>query len=59
MKLLGFEITKAVPSIPPLTYAPTTRGRGWTTIFESFPGAWQRNIELTRRDITAHAAVFA
>jgi HK97 family phage portal protein len=64
MKLLGLEIRRPIveeKATPPSSLAmlPNTRGRGWTTIFEPFAGAWQRNIELTRKDITSHNAVFA
>lgn len=35
--------------------------QGWTSLFaqEPYSGAWQKNDELTREDVTAHHAVFA
>jgi HK97 family phage portal protein len=34
--------------------------QGWTSLFvqEPYSGAWQKNDELTREDMTAHHAVF-
>lgn len=34
------------------------RDRGWRTIFESFAGAWQRNIEVKQEHALAFAPVF-
>lgn len=31
----------------------------WTTIFESFTGAWQRNVEVNRESVLAFFAVYA
>ncbi len=66
MRILGIEINRAsrevalVKATPPgLSMVPSVRGHGWTTIFEPFAGAWQRNQELTRKDVTSHNAVFA
>ena len=64
MRLLGLEISRAPVLIEKAPadlamFSQTTRGRGWTTIFEPFAGAWQRNIALTRKDVTSHSAVFA
>lgn len=36
-----------------------TEGRGWFRIFESFSGAWQRNIVVDRNLVQSHHAVFA
>jgi len=33
--------------------------RGWFRVLESFPGAWQRNVELSRETILTHSTVFA
>lgn len=70
MKLLGLEIRRPsrelvvkapVTALTPadMNAGPIARGRGWSTIWESFAGAWQRNIELTRVDVTSNSAVFA
>jgi len=32
---------------------------GWFSIFESFPGAWQRNVEVSYNSVMAFHAVFA
>ncbi|ATZ64252.1 MULTISPECIES: phage portal protein [Acinetobacter] len=34
-------------------------GGGWRSVYESFMGAWQRNIELKREDLLLFHAVFA
>lgn len=38
---------------------PDSRGGWWPTIRESFPGAWQKNIEISQEDMLAYHAVFA
>lgn len=41
-------------------FSPVSSARGgWWTIFESFPGAWQRNIEINRDTVLSNHAVFA
>ena len=41
-------------------FSPVSAARGgWWTIFESFPGAWQRNIEINRDTVLSNHAVFA
>jgi HK97 family phage portal protein len=57
MRILGFEITRA-KALPAQTLSQVS-GRGWHTIFESFPGAWQRNVEVNMTEVTSHTAVFA
>jgi HK97 family phage portal protein len=56
MRVLGLEITKAqtLSSVDDRASA-----RGWFRILESFPGAWQRNVEVNQFEITSHYAVFA
>lgn len=39
--------------------APRKRKKLWGTIFESFAGAWQRNIEVKMDDVMAYWAVYA
>ena len=54
MKLLGFEITrqKAMASVGD--------GRGWWPLIrESFPGAWQRNVEVKFDSVLSNHADFA
>lgn len=65
MKLFGFEITrtKAIPNVPgnTPTLLPPYAGYGgwWNIIRESFPGAWQRNVEIRLPDVMTFAAVYA
>lgn len=66
MKLLGFEITraKAVPNVPGNNVPgllPPHSGYGgwWNVIRESFPGAWQRNVEIRLDNVMTYAAVYA
>lgn len=60
MRLFGREIT--IAKAPPLTAPVPARGSGgWFGIVrESFPGAWQRNVECDSRDgLLAFGAVYA
>lgn len=41
-----------------LSSVPGGRG-GWYSVLESFPGAWQRNIEIKRDTVLSNHAVFA
>lgn len=54
MKIFGLQITrqnKALNQVP---------GRGgWSSILESFPGAWQRNIEINNDSVLAYSTVYA
>ena len=54
MKFLGFEITrrKALSAV-------TDWRQGWRVISEAYAGAWQRNDEETRGDITCYPALYA
>ena len=56
MEIFGLSITrrqKTLSQVPDST-------RGWISLIrESFPGAWQRNIEIDRNLVTSHFAVFA
>ena len=54
MKLFGFQITKDAPRT-----LNSVDNRGWYSVFESFPGAWQRNIRVDRESVLAYNAVFA
>lgn len=61
MRAFGFELQlsrkAALPAaIPEATYA----GRMWRTVYESFAGAFQRNIELgTPRELLTNSSVFS
>ena len=56
MRLLGFEITrareKAAAQLSPVRSV-------WTKIFESFAGAWQRNVEVDQQAVLAYFAVYS
>jgi HK97 family phage portal protein len=55
MDIFGFSITKKKT----LSQVPDSN-RGWISLVrESFPGAWQRGIEIDRNLVTSHFAVFA
>lgn len=60
MRLLGFEIsrTKTAPNLSLVTDT-SLFSRGWSRILEAFPGAWQRNIEITNTNVLTYAAVYA
>ena len=53
MRILGFNITreKAQPA--------NDWRRGWRVIHEPYTGAWQRNEELVRGDLTCYPALYA
>lgn len=51
MRLLGFEITRS-KSLSPVRSV-------WTTIYESFAGAWQRNVEVDQQAVLAYFAVYS
>jgi HK97 family phage portal protein len=56
MKLFGFDITREQKG---LSQVPNSN-RGWISLIrESFPGAWQRNIEIDRNLVTSHFAIFS
>ena len=57
MRLFGFEIKRAENARP---VHPTPRWNGeFGVVRESFPGAWQHNVELSTESKLAFAAVFA
>src|SRR5262245_41593839 len=62
MRIFGLEITRkqnAVPSVPSSYNWLSGQGWGWPVIRESFPGAWQRNMELRPENVLAFSAVYA
>lgn len=60
MRLLGFEITRRAKA-PPQSKAMSRPGgwSGWTTIFESFAGAWQQDVRVDRETLLTFSPVFA
>lgn len=59
MRLLGFDITRAKPTEKALHPVADYRGGGLLRILESFPGAWQRNIEIDQNLVLSYHAVYA
>jgi HK97 family phage portal protein len=63
MRLLGYDITvsKATPNVPGNTLLPPYSGYGgwFNVIRESFPGAWQRNVEIRLDNVMTFSAVYA
>lgn len=57
MRVMGFDIsrTKRLSTSP---VAPR-RGGVWQTVMESFPGAWQRNVEVSYDSVLSNHADFA
>jgi len=55
MKVFGYEITfrKAARTLS------SVFDRGWTTVHESFMGAWQRDVVIDRDAVMAQSTVFA
>lgn len=56
MRIFGIPIPftkeKALSPVP-------DRGGWWHVVRESFPGAWQRNVEIRKDSVLSHHAVFA
>lgn len=60
MKLpFGYQITKAPPPTGPLLPPNAGISNWWNVIRESFPGAWQRNVEIRLDNVMTYAAVYA
>lgn len=61
MRLFGFEINRINKAADNLTLLPPHSGfGGWFNIVrESFPGAWQRNIEVRLDNVMTFPAVYA
>lgn len=60
MKIGPLEIEVRSKSVPP-TLSPVLDSRGgwWPIIRESYPGAWQENVEVRAADALAYFAVYA
>lgn len=52
MRILGFNVTKAAQPVQDWR-------RGWRVIHEPFTGAWQRNKEESRGDLTCYPTLYA
>lgn len=59
MKLFGYEISVKQVTTGQLL-PPNAGASGWFNIIrESFPGAWQRNVEIRLDNVMTYAAVYA
>lgn len=59
MRLFGLNITRA-QAAEQKALSPVAQGRGgWWRIFESFPGAWQQNVEVKYDSVLSNHADFA
>lgn len=56
MRILGLEIRRVSKAAPPALSAPA---RAWARVLESYPGAWQANVEVNRADVDRYGPVFA
>jgi HK97 family phage portal protein len=54
MRIFGFNITREKAAQP-----VTDWRRGWRVIHEPYTGAWQKNDELKRGDLTCYPALYA
>jgi HK97 family phage portal protein len=57
---------KSAERMPAVMVAPERKStlspvdnRGWYTVFESFPGAWQQNVEINQDKVLSHPIVYA
>ncbi|MDX3929245.1 MAG: phage portal protein [Shinella sp.] len=58
MRFLGLNISRAGRAEK--ATSPVAQGRrGWFSIFESFPGAWQHNVEIKRDLVLSNPTDFA
>src|SRR5690606_30264328 len=54
MRIFGFNITRSKSAKPVADWR-----RGWRVIHEPYTGAWQKNDELKRGDLTCYPALYA
>src|SRR5690349_10379170 len=60
MEIFGLSITRRKHAAPNPDLITSVPGRGgWHRIYESFAGAWQRNIEVQPESVLTYSAVFA
>lgn len=58
MRLFGFNISR-VKSVEKALSPVAQSGRGWWSILESYPGAWQQNVEVRFDSVLSNHADFA
>lgn len=59
MRIGPLEITLHTKAIPGQLSSVQSRGGWWPVVGESYPGAWQNNVEVTVDTVVANSAVFA
>lgn len=59
MNILGFSITREKASFGSYPVVPGSGGGWWNLIRESFPTAWQRNVEININTVLTHCTLFA
>jgi HK97 family phage portal protein len=64
VRILGYEIkiTKSAvgPVLPPGGWGQVGAGSGWFNIIrESFPGAWQQNVEIRQENVLTFSTVYS
>lgn len=59
MKIFGREVALSFSREKAANLSSVAESRGWARIYESFTGAWQRNIVVDRELVLANHAVFA
>jgi len=58
LRLFGLTIART-SSIEKALNPPSSHRGWWRSILESFPGAWQQNVEVKTADVLTFAAVYA
>ncbi|MBD9640746.1 phage portal protein [Ensifer sp. ENS07] len=58
MRLFGFNISRA-KAVEKALSPVAQSGRGWWSILESYPGAWQQNVEVKFDSVLSNHADFA
>lgn len=59
MRLFGFDIT-INKALPPTLLPPNSGFSNWFNVIrESYPGAWQRNVEIRLENVLTFSAVYA
>jgi HK97 family phage portal protein len=59
MNILGLTITRTNAAVGPITPADWGLTSAWSRIYESFAGAWQRNVVLDVVDLLGTGPVFS
>ena len=59
MQLLGLTIARTKALTPPPALAGRGSGGWFPIVRESYPGAWQQNVEITLADVLTHPTVYA